>query len=208
MLLSNTTSGSLGTYTLDSSSSSQLITPPPGSSYPIYNFEILTATPSSADSHTLEIKAEDANAFYLDYVLLQTGSAFVTNTETTGSGSSGSDSGSNSGSGGGSSSGSDGGDNDGDNNSGGGSRGTNVSAIAGGVVGGVVALAAISLVIFFWLRRRRDRREFASKGQFDIAEEDRYVDTPGRGDAQGEGQEQGQAMPMGMYQRQRAESGK
>lgn len=202
MLIANTSSGSLGSYTLDGSPS-QLITPSSGSAYPIYNFEILTATPSSGDSHTLEIQAKDANAFYLDYVLLQTGNAFVTELATT----SGSGSGSSGGTGNGGSSGGGGGSTGSDNGDGG-SSGTNVGAIAGGVVGGVVALAAIGLAIFFWLRRRRDKNGYASKGRFDVAAEDRYAPTEGYSDVHGyeDGEGQGQGMPMGMYQRQRAQS--
>jgi hypothetical protein len=77
MLLADT-SGSLGTFTLDGASSSPLTVPDTGSDYPIYNFELLTAVPASEGSHTLEITAGVASAFYLDYILLETGSAFVT----------------------------------------------------------------------------------------------------------------------------------
>lgn len=211
MLIANTSSGSLGSYTLDGSPS-QLITPSSGTAYPIYNFEILTATPSSGDSHTLEIQAEDANAFYLDYVLLQTGNAFVTElVAVSGSGSNSSDgsgNGGSSGSGSGSSGSNNGDEGGSSGGNGGGSSGTNVGAIAGGVVGGVVALAAIGLAIFFWLRRRRDKNGYASKGRFDVAAEDRYAHTEGYSDVHGyeDGEGQGQGMPMGMYQRQRAQS--
>lgn len=158
---------------------------------------------------TYNSKAEDANAFYLDYLLLQTGNAFVT--ELSGTSGSGSVNNGSSGGSGDGSSGSNTGD-DGNSGSSGTNVGTNVGAIAGGVVGGVVALAAIGLAIFLWLRRRRDKNEYPSKGQFDMAAEDRYVSTGGDTDAHGYGQREEQGwehgMPTGMYQRQRRQSGK
>lgn len=81
MLLSNTSSGSLGTYTIDGQSNTTLMAPTSGS-YPFYNNKLLRATLLVPDTpHTLEIAAAEADAFYLDYIILQTPNAFVTSTE-------------------------------------------------------------------------------------------------------------------------------
>jgi hypothetical protein len=201
MLISNTSSGSLGTYSLDGASSSPLIVPGAGTGYPIYNFELLTAVPASEGPHTLEITASSASAFYLDYILLETRIAFVTEVLS----SSGAGSGSRSGGGGNGTTGGDGGDGGITGGGGGGStRSANVGTIAGGVVGGVVVLVAIGLAIFFWMRRRQ-RRTYNTRGTLDLAAEDRYTSVGGYDDAQARGQ--GQGVPMEMYQRQRTESG-
>jgi len=39
------------------------------------------------------------------------------------------------------------------------SSGTNVGAIVGGVVGGVTGVLVIAILLFFWFRRRRERKE-------------------------------------------------
>lgn len=164
-MLVNQPSSSLGSYTIDGISSPLLAPPTSSDSYPMYNFKLLTDNmiPSSSGSepHTLVITAAEPTAFFLDYILLETGNAFVTSFDSDRSGSSGGGSGASpdtlSG---------------GSGNSGGGGS-TPIGAIVGGVVGGVVVLAAIGLAILFCLRRRRGRGPRPIT--FDMAAEEMYV---------------------------------
>lgn len=78
MLLGNTSTGSLGTSTIDGSTNSSLVIPTSGS-YPFYNYLLASASNLDPESpHTLEITASEGGAFYLDYIILQTTTAFVT----------------------------------------------------------------------------------------------------------------------------------
>jgi hypothetical protein len=225
MLLSNTF-GSLGTFSLDGESPSPFKVPNTSSSLPIYNFELLTAVLASDGSHTLEITAGAAGSFYLDYILLETGSAFVTDlVSSSGSGSesgsgNGSGEGFNGGNGGGTAGGGSGSGGDSDSSGGGGSGNSvgsgnrkigsaNVGAITGGVVGGVVALATIGLVIFFWSRRRQRRQMYEVKDTFTIglAAEARHHSAEAYSDARRQKRGQGQGGSTPMYQQQRTETG-
>lgn len=160
MLISNPTSGFIGTYTIDRQAPRSLNVP---STTPSYNFMLLSEDIiTSGDSHILTISAAEANAFYLDYVLLGAESAYVTcnSSETTTAGAS--------------------------TTTGPGivptqsstpgitptqssasgivptqsstqsSNGTghNIGAIAGGVVAGTMVLVAVVLVVIFCARRR------------------------------------------------------
>lgn len=150
-MLTSVTGLSLGTYTFDNTSRS-LNAPPIGYTNPTLNFMLLNVTIPQAqvgDYHTLEIQAGSAGAFYLDYLLLDSGSAFVRHDISNPSLGSNSTA-------------------DGSSRT----KGTDVGAIAGGVVGGVVALAVIGLAIFLWLRRGRDT-DGDSSGPY---HEDRFGD--------------------------------
>ncbi|KAH9894332.1 hypothetical protein C8Q73DRAFT_513181 [Cubamyces lactineus] len=61
-----------------------------------------------------------------------------------------------------------------------GKKSTNIGAIVGGVVGGMVGLAAIGLVIFFWLRHRRNAARDAPTGPLDLTagEHGQFVEKP------------------------------
>ncbi|EIM84160.1 uncharacterized protein STEHIDRAFT_159753 [Stereum hirsutum FP-91666 SS1] len=156
MLLQNTSSGQLGTYTIDDQTSSPLEVPSPASSYPIYLYQLLTATIEDPHApHVLTITAFEGNAFFLDYILLQTGSAFVTSASlnsvppapnttqepdpvlTTLAAP---------------------------------RKKSDAGAIAGGVVGGVLALCLVGLAVIFLLRRRR----MHNPKWTDISVEERY----------------------------------
>lgn len=156
MLLQNTSSGQLGTYTIDDQTSSPLEVPSPASSYPLYLYQLLTATIEDPHApHVLTITAFEGNAFFLDYILLQTGSAFVTSASlnsvppapnttqepdpvlTTLAAP---------------------------------RKKTDAGAIAGGVVGGFLALSLVGLAVIFLLRRRR----MHNPKWTDISVEERY----------------------------------
>lgn len=118
------------------------------SSYPVYHFELFSANPTLGDSHTLDITADAANAFYLDYVLLQTDSAFITSVGCVdGCGGGGSSSSFTAISAVSSQTQTVGGDAN--------AHRTSVGTIAGGAVGGIVALAAVSFAVFVLLRKKR-----------------------------------------------------
>ncbi|KAJ8487483.1 hypothetical protein ONZ51_g4144 [Trametes cubensis] len=61
-----------------------------------------------------------------------------------------------------------------------GKKSTNIGAIVGGAVGGVVGLIAIGLVIFFWMRHRRNAARDAPTGPLDLTagEHGHYVEKP------------------------------
>lgn len=151
LLTMKPTTSSLGSYSLDGISA--LITLPTSSSYPMYNYQLFTTTASSFESHTLEITAAEAGVFYLDYILLETETAFVASSDAL-SGSTSGESGTSTTTGVGHS----------------GSEGTNVGAIAGGVVGGLSILVLIGVAVF-WYRRRKGWKH---RG-VDVAAEDEWA---------------------------------
>ncbi|KAI0332517.1 hypothetical protein GY45DRAFT_1433180 [Cubamyces sp. BRFM 1775] len=61
-----------------------------------------------------------------------------------------------------------------------GKKSTNIGAIVGGAVGGVVGLAAIGLVIFFWVRHKRNAARNAPTGPLDLTagEHGQYMEKP------------------------------
>ena len=148
MLIANTTSGSLGTFTIDSQSH-PLQTPPSSTKYPNYNFRLLTESFPSSGTHSLEIAASEAGAFFLDYLLIQTENAFITETAP-----SSSDGGASSSDGGAPTSGSK----------------TNIGAAVGGAVGGIAALTFICLAVGIFLRRKRRSRVYSMRDRSTMRE--------------------------------------
>lgn len=173
----------LGTFAFDGQPPSPLSLPSTTASYPVYNWELLDVSNlASEDPHTLEIKAAAANSFYLDYILLDAGSAFITAPSSLSSSTSAVSQPTSTGGGrGGATS----------------SKHTDVGVIVGGVVGGIVALCAVGISVLVWLRRRRRlSRSNDSIGRGTVTE-DRYcsrVETLEGG------------MPAGVYQGHTADS--
>lgn len=92
MLLSNTSSGALGSYTIDGLGNTSLSYPINGT-YPFYNYKLMDATildPNTA--HNLEVVASEGQAFYIDYIILRSPTAFVTSSRSLAAGSNGSSS--------------------------------------------------------------------------------------------------------------------
>lgn len=141
-------SGDLGTFSIDGGVETTLSSPSPLTTDLVSNYMILSSQVDNSDApHQLVVTAAAAGSFYLDYILLQSPSAFVTSQSltTTGgspvsslSGTSSTVSGSVS-------------VRPQDQSR---SGGANVGDIAGGVVGGVVALITLGVVAVLLLRRR------------------------------------------------------
>lgn len=141
-------SGDLGTFSIDGGVETTLSSPSPLTTDLVSNYMILSSQVDNSDApHQLVVTAAAAGSFYLDYILLQSPSAFVTSQPltTTGgspvsslSGTSSTVSGSVS-------------VRPQDQSR---SGGANVGDIAGGVVGGVVALITLGVVAVLLLRRR------------------------------------------------------
>lgn len=144
VILSTPTSTSLGTFAINSQVYTLSVPPPSTTSYPVVDFELLTASNLDRSVYnTLEITASGEGAFYLDYLLLDSDVAFISESVPSVCG------------------GSVGSDDDnfggGDNDSGGGERKHGVGAVVGGVF---AALAAMGLVV--WILVRRSRRKIAT----------------------------------------------
>lgn len=147
-LPNTSTSNFLGAYTVDGDTPTYFNPPPTDAIYPFVNYEIFNATLEEVSGddthHTVVMTAQSADAFDLDYILLQKSTAII-------------------------SSRSRGTNNTGGTSSGDGNQSTatpnpnhkmNVGAIVGGVVG-----AIITLVLSFYLvclRRRSTRRDYTA----------------------------------------------
>lgn len=139
-------SGNLGTFSIDGGTETALSSPSPLTTDLVSNYMILSAqVDNSGAPHRLVITAAAAGSFYLDYILLQSSSAFVTSQLSTTPDGSPESSGTSSAVSG---SGSVTPQNQSKNG------GANVGTIAGGVVGGVVALITLGVVAVLLLRRR------------------------------------------------------
>lgn len=147
VVISTPTSNSLGTYTINSQTST--ISGPSSSvtQYPVVDFGLLTASNLDPSVYnTLEITAGGASVFYLDYLLLDADQAFISESvPSICDGPVGGDGRFDSGGGGG-----DGGQPEGHVSNG-------VGAITGGVVGAVVGLAIFGFVV--WTLTRRWKRQ-------------------------------------------------
>lgn len=117
--------------------------PSNSSDYPSENFQLFNTTVDSTSGvpHKLTITASGYDSFLLDYILLESSSAFISSlgienapSATTGSEATPS------------------------SDSRGGGKGVNVGAIAGGVVGGVILLALVGVGLLFWRRRTWESR--------------------------------------------------
>lgn len=138
VVISTPTSGSLGTYTINSQTAtlSALPSSSSGVEYPLVDFDMLTASVDPSAHNTLQITAGGSGAFYLDYLLLDADKAFISESvPNICNGSVRSSDGQ------------------------GGRGGKHTGAIAGGVLGAVVALIVIGGVA--WILVRRNRRKIA-----------------------------------------------
>lgn len=138
----STSSGQLGTFSIDGQGSSPLQVP---TTYPAYLWQLMTETiPDPQNSHILTITASQENSFFLDYILLETNSAFVASGTLSSDPSVGSASAittipsSQTATAPGAQ-----------------SKHENVGGIVGGVVGGAVFVALVGFVMVFILRRGR-----------------------------------------------------
>lgn len=117
--------------------------PSDSSAYPSENFQLFNASVDSTSGvpHRLTITASGYDSFLLDYIILESSSAFISSLDgenssstTTGSGTTQS------------------------SDSHGHGKSLNVGALAGGVVGGVIILAVIGIGLFLRMRWRGERR--------------------------------------------------
>lgn len=139
---SQPTSNSLGAYTIDNWTSTDFAFPS-SDSWPLVNFELFNiGWDVNDDLHSVFLTSGSDGVFYLDYILLQKSTATISSLSS-------------------------GINNTGGTSSGGGTQSTtrpkpvhrtSVGTIVGGVVGAIVALAAITLTLYLFFRRRGSTR--------------------------------------------------